>query len=381
MKSEFCHSVPPLDTIIYGDCREELYRLPEKCADVIFADPPYNLQLSNPLRRPDASLVDAVDDTWDTFANLREYDAFTREWLTACRHVLKDTGTIWVIGSYHCIFRIGTIMQDLGYWILNDIVWIKTNPTPNMNGTRFCNAHDTLIWAKKSQHEKGYTFNYRTMKAANDDVQMRSDWYIPLCNGSERLMTDGAKSHSTQKPLALLKRVITASTRPGMTVLDPFFGTGTTGAAAKALQRRYIGIEREPRYIEAATKRLAAIEPASCISDSEQVDLDAPKPRVPFSTLVELSLLAPGDILTSSDGKSTAIVQADGTIACGELRGSIHSVAAAAAGKAACNGWHNWLYRNSSTGNLQPIDALRTIVRQQLSNSKDERKRSQCTSS
>ncbi len=373
MKSDVSKSGIPLDSIIHGDCREELYRLPEQCADMIFADPPYNLQLAKRLRRPDSSLVDAVDDDWDAFASLHEYDEFTRDWLTACRRVLKDTGTIWVIGSYHCIFRIGSIMQDLGYWILNDIVWIKSNPTPNMNGTRFCNAHDTLIWAKKSRDERGYTFNYRTMKAANDDVQMRSDWYIPLCGGSERLLTDGLKSHSTQKPLALLKRVISASTRPGMTVLDPFFGTGTTGAAAKQLKRRYIGIEREPGYIAVAQKRLAATETGTQSQDCNLTDLDAPKPRIPFGTLVELGLLKPGDILTTADLKSRAVVQQDGTIVSNDLRGSIHTLAAAVAGKHTCNGWQFWMYLDTVDGTLQPLDTLRSIVRTQLLNSTRER--------
>lgn len=365
MKSNLNKIDHPIDTIVQGDCRTELYRLPEQCADVIFADPPYNLQLSNPLRRPDNSLVDAVNDSWDSFSSLQEYDAFTTEWLTACRHALKDTGTIWVIGSYHCIFRIGAIMQDLGFWILNDIVWIKTNPTPNMNGTRFCNAHDTLIWAKKSQNQKGYTFNYRTMKAGNEDVQMRSDWYIPLCTGSERLLSGGTKSHSTQKPLALLNRVITASTRPGDVVLDPFFGSGTTGVAAKLLNRRYIGIERESAYVNLATQRLDAVAANSTYNDDEVPDLDAPVARVPFCTLIELGLLMPGDILTSTDHTAEAIVQQDGTIVCGKARGSIHSVGAAVAGKPTCNGWQNWLYRDRETGAYRSVDDLRNLVRQQ----------------
>ncbi len=357
----------PLNQILQGDCREILLQLPEKSVDLIFADPPYNLQLQNALRRPDLSAVDAVDDDWDRFADFAAYDQFTREWLSACRRVLKDTGTLWVIGSYHNIYRVGSILQDLGYWILNDIVWIKTNPMPNFRGVRFTNAHETLLWCKKSKLQRRYTFNYHAMKTANDGVQMRSDWAIPLCTGGERLRANGEKLHATQKPEALLYRVILASSNAGDVVLDPFFGTGTTGAVAKRLGRHFIGIEREPRYIAAAQARLAAIG-APATRDGEVLGGAQSKrsaPRIPFAALLENGLLLPSQVLYL-DGRreKTATVLADGSLRTPEgERGSIHQIGALLAGQSACNGWERW-YFEGEDGQLRPIDALREQIRQ-----------------
>ncbi len=357
----------PLNQILQGDCREILLQLPEKSVDLIFADPPYNLQLQNALRRPDLSAVDAVDDDWDRFADFAAYDQFTREWLSACRRVLKDTGTLWVIGSYHNIYRVGSILQDLGYWILNDIVWIKTNPMPNFRGVRFTNAHETLLWCKKSKLQRRYTFNYHAMKTANDGVQMRSDWAIPLCTGGERLRANGEKLHATQKPEALLYRVILASSNAGDVVLDPFFGTGTTGAVAKRLGRHFIGIEREPRYIAAAQARLADIG-APATRDGEVLGGAQSKrsaPRIPFAALLENGLLLPSQVLYL-DGRreKTATVLADGSLRTPEgERGSIHQIGALLAGQSACNGWERW-YFEGEDGQLRPIDALREQIRQ-----------------
>ncbi|MEQ8746804.1 site-specific DNA-methyltransferase [Pyruvatibacter sp.] len=357
-------SSPPalaLDTIVKGDCVAAMDRLPEKSVDMIFADPPYNLQLDGTLHRPDQSKVDACDDHWDQFASFEAYDAFTRAWLLAARRVLKPTGTIWVIGSYHNIFRVGASLQDLGYWILNDVVWRKTNPMPNFRGRRFQNAHETLIWASRDQKAKSYTFNYESLKAANDDVQMRSDWLFPICNGGERLK-DGAgeKVHPTQKPEALLARVLMAASRPGDVVLDPFFGTGTTGAVAKRLGRHFIGIEREQAYIDAAEARIAAVEPL----DGANLTLVTGKralPRVAFVSLIEAGLLAPGMTLTDSRRRWTATVQADGSLMTDGEQGSIHKTGARVQGLDACNGWTFWHFEEAGT--LKPIDALRQKVR------------------
>lgn len=275
----------PLDTILLGDNLQLLPALPEKSVDLVFADPPYNLQLQKELWRPNLTLVDAVDDEWDQFANFEEYDKYTEQWLTACRRVLKDTGTIWVIGSYHNIFRVGKIMMDLGYWIINDVLWVKTNPMPNFRGVRFTNAHETLIWAKKSKDQKRYTFNYAAMKNLNEDKQMRSDWHIPLCTGAERIQVNGEKAHTTQKPEALLYRVILSSTNPGDVVLDPFFGTGTTGAVAKKLHRNWIGIERDPTYARVAQERIDAIVPSPFDDVLLASKSKRTAPRIPFSTL------------------------------------------------------------------------------------------------
>ena len=350
--------------IIEGDCVAEMNALPAGAADLIFADPPYNLQLEGELRRPNNSLVDAVDDGWDQFASLGDYDRFTRAWLTAARHALKENGALWVIGSYHNIFRVGAIMQDLGFWILNDVIWRKVNPMPNFRGRRFTNAHETLIWAAKSREQKSYTFNYEAMKALNDELQMRSDWTLPICSGGERLKDQaGVKAHSTQKPESLLHRVILASTNPGDVVLDPFFGSGTTGAVAKRLARRFIGIEREKAYVELARDRIAGIQAAEddaiAVTRSKRSE-----PRIPFGTLVERGLLKPGAVLTGANGRHHAKVRADGTLVCADASGSIHRIAAHVQGLDACNGWTFWHYQHK--GALIPIDILRQQVRAEL---------------
>ncbi|RFZ87931.1 site-specific DNA-methyltransferase [Shinella sp. WSJ-2] len=350
-----------LDTIIKGDCVAALDALPDQSVDVIFADPPYNLQLGGALHRPDQSLVDACDDEWDQFASFQAYDAFTRAWLLACRRVLKPSGTIWVIGSYHNIFRVGATLQDLNFWILNDIVWRKTNPMPNFKGRRFQNAHETMIWATRDPKAKGYTFNYDAMKAANDDVQMRSDWLFPICSGGERLKgDDGKKVHPTQKPEALLARILMASSKPGDVVLDPFFGSGTTGAVAKRLGRHFVGIEREQAYIDAARERIDAVEPLGSGTLSVMSGKKA-EPRVAFNTLIESGLIAPGTVLTDARRRHSAIVRADGTLASGNDAGSIHRIGAKVQGLDACNGWTFWHYADGAQ--LKPIDDLRAVVR------------------
>jgi len=353
-----------LDTIIKGDCVAALEALPDQSVDAIFADPPYNLQLGGMLTRPDQSVVDAVDDEWDQFASFEAYDAFTRAWLLACRRVLKPHGTIWVIGSYHNIFRVGATLQDLNFWILNDVIWRKTNPMPNFKGRRFQNAHETLIWASRDAKAKSYTFNYDAMKASNDDVQMRSDWLFPICNGGERLKDeDGKKVHPTQKPEALLARIIMASTKPGDVVLDPFFGSGTTGAVAKRLGRHFVGIEREESYIEAAAARIAAVEP---LGKAELTVMTGKKaePRVAFNVLVESGLVRPGQVLTDARRRWSAIIRADGTLAAGGESGSIHRLGARVQGLDACNGWTFWHFEEE--GCLRPIDDLRARIRKEL---------------
>jgi len=355
-----------LNTIIKGDCVAALEALPDHSVDAIFADPPYNLQLGGTLHRPDQSLVDAVDDDWDQFASFQAYDAFTRAWLLACRRVLKPNGTIWVIGSYHNIFRVGAMLQDLNFWLLNDIVWRKTNPMPNFKGRRFQNAHETMIWASRDPKAKSYTFNYDALKASNDDVQMRSDWLFPICSGGERLKgADGKKVHPTQKPEALLARVIMASTKPGDVILDPFFGTGTTGAVAKRLGRNFVGIEREQDYIEAASARIASVEP---LGKAELTVMTGKKaePRVAFNTLLESGLVKPGQVLTDARRRWSAIIRADGTLAAGGEAGSIHRLGAKVQGLDACNGWTFWHFEEGSA--LKPIDELRSVIRSGLAN-------------
>jgi modification methylase len=355
--------VLPFDTIIQGDCIAAMNSLPEKSVDVIFADPPYNLQLEGELVRPNNTKVDAVDDDWDKFADFASYDRFTAEWLTAARRVLKDDGTIWVIGSYHNIFRVGTKLQDIGFWMLNDVIWRKTNPMPNFRGRRFTNAHETMIWCAKSKDSR-HAFNYEAMKALNDDLQMRSDWLLPICSGGERLKDgSGKKGHPTQKPEALLHRVILAATKPGDVVLDPFFGSGTTGAVAKRLGRRWIGIERDPTYIDLARKRIAAVQ---AVAERELLLTPSKReePRIPFGWLVERGLLETGAVLTSFNGRWTAKVKADGTLISADHRGSIHQVGAAVQGAPACNGWAFWCYKID--GKLVSIDTLRQQVRAEL---------------
>src|SRR6201996_6758911 len=352
-----------LDQVIEGDCIARMNALPELSADLIFADPPYNLQLRGDLHRPNQSKVDAVDDHWDQFDSFADYDRFTREWLTAARRVLKDTGSLWVIGSYHNIFRVGAILQDLGFWILNDVVWRKTNPMPNFKGRRFTNAHETLIWATKNPKQQ-YTFNYEAMKALNDELQMRSDWTLPICSGNERIKgEDGQKAHSTQKPESLLHRVIVASTKPGDVILDPFFGTGTTGAVAKRLGRHFIGLEREKTYADVARARIAEVVRA----DDEAIDVTRSKraePRIPFGWVVERGLLPPGTILHGQHKHHRAKVRADGTLISADAKGSIHQVGAHVQGLDACNGWTFWQFELN--GALVPIDVLRQRLRAEL---------------
>lgn len=350
-----------LDTILKGDCVAALDRLPDHSVDVIFADPPYNLQLEGALHRPDQTKVNAVDDHWDQFDSFQAYDAFTRAWLMACRRVLKPNGTIWVIGSYHNIFRVGASLQDLGFWMLNDVIWRKTNPMPNFRGRRFQNAHETLIWASRDQKSKGYTFNYEAMKAANDDVQMRSDWLFPICTGNERLKDEnGDKVHPTQKPEALLARILMSSSKPGDVILDPFFGSGTTGAVAKRLGRHFVGIEREQSYIDAATARIAAVDPLGK-TELKVMSGKRAEPRVAFISVIEAGLLRPGTVLTDVKRRYAAIVRADGTLAVNGDAGSIHRMGAKVQGFDACNGWTFWHYEEEGT--LKSIDALRAEIR------------------
>jgi modification methylase len=350
-----------LNTILKGDCVAALDALPDNSVDLIFADPPYNLQLNGDLHRPDQSMVDAVDDHWDQFESFAAYDAFTRAWMLAARRVLKPTGSIWVIGSYHNIFRVGSIMQDLGFWMLNDVVWRKNNPMPNFRGRRFQNAHETMIWASKDAKSKGYTFNYEAMKASNDDLQMRSDWLFPICTGAERLKDEnGDKIHPTQKPEALLARVIMASSKPGDVVLDPFFGSGTTGAVAKLLGRNYVGIEREQKYIDAASARIAAVVPHATASLTIMTGKRA-EPRVAFVSLLESGLMKPGTVLTDAKGRHGAIVRVDGTLAVNGTAGSIHKMGALVQNLDACNGWTYWHFELN--GKRVAIDVLRQEVR------------------
>ncbi|MDE1172526.1 MAG: site-specific DNA-methyltransferase [Parvibaculaceae bacterium] len=347
-----------------GDCIEIMNGLPEKSVDLIFADPPYNLQLGGDLTRPDQSKVDAVNDEWDKFESFATYDRFTREWLHAARRILKDNGAIWVIGSYHNIFRVGTALQDIGFWVMNDVIWRKSNPMPNFRGTRFANAHETLIWATKSAEQKKYTFNYDAMKALNDDLQMRSDWLLPLCTGNERLKdAEGGKTHPTQKPEALLHRVLLATTNPGDVVLDPFFGTGTTGAVAKKLGRRFIGIDREADYIEAAQARIDRVT-ASSPEDLKVTGSKKTEPRIPFGLLIERGLLEPGTVLTDPMRRHAARVRPDGTIVCSDATGSIHKIGAHVQGLDACNGWTYWHFKTD--GKFRPIDILRQKVRAEM---------------
>ncbi len=350
------------DVILKGDCIERLKSLPDGCADLVFADPPYNLQLGGDLTRPDQSQVDGVTDAWDQFSSFKAYDAFCEQWLAEARRILKPNGAIWVIGSYHNIFRLGTIIQDLGYWIQNDVVWVKTNPMPNFRGTRFTNAHETLIWAGRDPKSR-LTFNYHSLKAGNEDIQMRSDWTFPLCTGGERLKRNGRKTHPTQKPEALLHRILTATTEPGDLVVDPFFGTGTTGAGAKKLGRHYIGIERDKTYATEAEKRLAAIIPGA----QEDIDpLPSPRkqPRVAFGQLIERGLLSPGTKLYCSKKRHVAQIKADGSLRAETMQGSIHKVGASVQNTASCNGWTFWHYEEA--GKLAPIDSLRSVIRQQM---------------
>ena len=353
----------PLNKILPGECIEVMNSLPAGSVDLIFADPPYNLQLRGDLHRPDNSKVDAVDDSWDQFSSFGAYDAFTRDWLKAAKRLLKPNGAIWVIGSYHNIFRVGAAMQNAGYWILNDVVWRKSNPMPNFRGMRLTNAHETMIWASRAEASK-YTFNYEALKALNEGIQMRSDWVLPICTGHERLKDEnGDKAHPTQKPQSLLHRVLVATTNPGDVVLDPFFGTGTTGAVAKMLGREFIGIEREEKYRDVAKKRIASVRKF----DKEALQVSTSKraePRVPFGQLVERGMLRPGEELTSTNGRHSAKVRADGTLISHDTKGSIHQVGAALEGAPSCNGWTYWSFKRE--GKAVPIDLLRQQIRAEM---------------
>jgi modification methylase len=347
----------PLGCILPGDCVAAMRSLPSASIDLVFADPPYNLQLGGELNRPDGSHVDAVTEHWDRFDSLAAYDAFTRAWLTEARRVLKPDGALWVIGTYHNIFRVGAILQDLGFWILNDIIWRKTNPMPNFKGTRFTNAHETLIWASMGEKAR-YHFNYRAMKSLNDELQMRSDWVLPICAGSERLKENGRKAHPTQKPEALLYRVLLATTEKGDVVLDPFFGTGTTGAVAKRLGREWIGCEREPFYRRIAERRIAQELP---LDESALMTMQSPRtaPRVAFGAVVETGLIPPGSRLFDKQRRWVATVRADGSLECAGKTGSIHGLGKLLQGAPSCNGWAFWHYE--SGGKVQPIDAARQL--------------------
>ncbi len=352
-----------LDTVINADSIETMNKLPANSVDVIFADPPYNMQLGDTLLRPDNSVVNGVNEEWDSFESLAAYDEYTKQWLTAAKRILKEDGTIWVIGSYHNIFRVGYILQNLGFWILNDVVWNKTNPMPNFKGTRFTNAHETMIWAVKNPKAK-YTFNYEAMKALNDETQMRSIWEIPICTGKERLKNNqGEKLHPTQKPESLLYRVLLASSKPGDVVLDPFFGTGTTGAVAKKMGRHYIGIERDAEYVEGARQRLDNVVPMpDC---AMEYTVKKKMPRIPFGAVLERGMLQPGDKLSDASGKKTAVIRSDGSIKSDTAEGSIHQVGAAAQNATACNGWEYWYYNDGKKG-LICIDELRRQIRAEV---------------
>jgi modification methylase len=345
----------PLDRIIKGDCIAAMRALPDACVDMVFADPPYNLQLGGDLFRPEGGRVDAVDNDWDKFDSLSTYDAFSKAWLAEAKRILKPNGTLWVIGSYHNIFRVGSVLQDEGFWILNDIIWRKVNPMPNFRGTRFTNAHETLIWASKGEKAK-YTFNYRAMKTLNDELQMRSDWSFPICGGPERLKRNGTKAHPTQKPEALLYRILLACSKPGDVILDPFFGTGTTGAVAKRLGRHWIGIEREDDYIDVAQERIDAALPLD-ESMLKTMQADTSAPRVAFGTLVETGYLRPGTKVYDVKRRWSAEVRTDGSLICDVASGSIHKVGATLQKAPSCNGWTFWHFEEG--GELKPIDALR----------------------
>jgi modification methylase len=361
-KAEQGHTLP-LNQILSGDCIDRMNELPAGSIDLIFADPPYNLQLKGELHRPDNSLVDAVDDHWDQFSSFAAYDEFSRNWLAAAKRLLKPNGAIWVIGSYHNIFRVGAALQDQGYWVLNDVVWRKSNPMPNFRGKRLTNAHETLIWASRDQASK-YTFNYEALKELNDGVQMRSDWVLPLCTGHERLKdANGDKAHPTQKPESLLHRILIATTNAGDVVLDPFFGTGTTGAVAKMLGRDFIGIEREVAYREVAAQRIARVRRF----DASALEITGSKrsePRVPFGQVVERGMLRPGEMLFSTGARHSAKVRADGSLIGTDIKGSIHQVGAHLEGAPSCNGWTYWHFKRD--GKMIPIDILRQQIRAEM---------------
>ncbi len=341
--------------IINGDCLKELKKIPNNTFDLIFADPPYYMQIGNKLTRPDASKVNGVNDSWDQFKSFKHYDTFCKAWLTECKRVLKDNGSIWVIGSYHNIFRLGYHLQNLGYWLLNDVIWRKNNPMPNFRGTRFTNAHETLIWASKNKKSK-YTFNYQSLKCLNDDLQMRSDWMLPICSGKERLKKNGKKVHSTQKPESLLHRIILATTNKNDAILDPFLGTGTTAVISKKLGRNYYGIEKNKGYFNIAKERLHKVKK---IEDNylDTIENNKSKPRIPFGSLVELGIIKPGTSLFDQNKKINAKIMVDGSIKYKNSEGSIHKVAAKIMGTESCNGWTYW--HCNINGSTILIDSLR----------------------
>jgi len=356
------NTILPLNKVLLGDCIESMESLPEGSVDMIFADPPYNLQLGGDLHRPNNSKVDAVDDHWDQFESFKAYDDFSKRWMKAARRLLKPDGTMWVIGSYHNIFRVGTVLQDLGFWMLNDVIWRKTNPMPNFRGRRFTNAHETMIWVAKDKDAR-YRFNYEAMKALNDDLQMRSDWTLPICSGGERLKKDGKKAHPTQKPESLLYRVILSSSEPGDVILDPFFGTGTTGAVARKLGRNWIGLEQDPEYAQIAEARIKRVKVQQ---DLELLRTHSKRtaPRVPFGTVVERGMLKPGDVLYDNRRRFSAKVRADGTLMTSEFKGSIHQTGAFVQKAPSCNGWQFWHVEQK--GKLVCIDAFRERIRAEL---------------
>ena len=352
------------DKIVLGDCIEVLNQMPEESVDLIFADPPYNLQLAGELLRPNNSKVMGVDNDWDQFNSFKDYDEFSRKWLKACQRVLKQTGSLWVIGSYHNIFRIGSVLQDLGFWILNDIIWRKTNPMPNFRGRRFTNAHETLIWCGKNSSTKGYTFNYDSMKSLNEGLQMRSDWLLPLCTGAERLKRNGQKAHPTQKPESLISRVILSTSKPGDLIVDPFSGSGTTAAVAKRFSRRFIGIEQSKEYVEISRQRLQTVQ---VLNDPDVLKIETKRdaPRVPFGSLLDRGLVNPGELMFDARRRWHAKIRADGLLISERLKGSIHAVGAAVQGAQACNGWTFW--HVDRDGSAISIDIYRQMIRDELS--------------
>ena len=352
------------DKIVLGDCIEVLNQMPEESVDLIFADPPYNLQLAGELLRPNNSKVMGVDNDWDQFNSFKDYDEFSRKWLKACQRVLKQTGSLWVIGSYHNIFRIGSVLQDLGFWILNDIIWRKTTPMPNFRGRRFTNAHETLIWCGKNSSAKGYTFNYDSMKSLNEGLQMRSDWLLPLCTGAERLKRNGQKAHPTQKPESLISRVILSTSKPGDLIVDPFSGSGTTAAVAKRFSRRFIGIEQSKEYVEISRQRLQTVQ---VLNDPDVLEIETKRnaPRVPFGSLLDRGLVNPGELMFDARRRWHAKIRADGLLISERLKGSIHAVGAAVQGAQACNGWTFW--HVDRDGSAISIDIYRQMIRDELS--------------
>ena len=344
------------NSILHGDSLELLKQIPDKSIDLVFADPPYNLQLKDTLYRPDQTTVEAVTNDWDKFDTYQAYDNFSLLWLKESKRVLRDGGALWVIGSYHNILRLGTSIQNLGYWILNDIIWHKTNPMPNFRGTRFTNAHETLLWCTTTRKAK-YTFNYQNLKELNEGKQMRSDWHIPICAGKERLReSNNQRSHPTQKPEALLYRILVSSTNKGDTVLDPFLGSGTTAVMAKKLQRNFIGFEQDKEYIKLAKKRL---KQTKVLADEVVTMAKSRKdlPKVPFGELVEQGIIPPGAVLTDKKEKFKATVSIDGSLKIKDISGSIHQVGAKIQGLPSCNGWDFWHVKDKSSSKL--LDDIR----------------------